>query len=115
MMKRGIIWLIAVGLAASALAAGKKSIMLPPDNAMATLKDGPGVKVARANCVACHSTDYIVRQPPSSLEQWTAEVNKMRKVFGAPVNDADAKVIAAYLESAYGEPGKVAPAKRPSK
>lgn len=102
MMKRGIVRLIAVGLAASALAAGKKSITLPPDNALATLKEGPGVEVARANCVACHSTDYIVRQPPSSLEQWTGEVNKMRKVFGAPIDEANAKAIAAYLASAYG-------------
>ena len=114
MMKRGLIRLIAVGLAASALAAGKKSITLPPDTALATLKEGLGVEVARTNCVACHSTDYLVRQPPSILEQWTAEVNKMRKVFGAPVDEANAKVIATYLASAYGAPGK-APAKRPSK
>jgi mono/diheme cytochrome c family protein len=106
MMKHGMLWVIAlVGLAA-ALGAEKKSITLPPDNAMATLREGPGVEVVRANCVACHSTDYIVRQPPSSLQQWTAEVNKMRKVFGAPVDDADAKVIADYLALAYGETSK---------
>lgn len=109
MIRRGIIGLIAVGLAASALAAEKKSITLPPDDAMATLQEGPGVEVARANCVACHSTDYIVRQPPSSLAQWTGEVNKMRKAFGAPIDDADAKAIAEYLASAYGASSKAPP------
>jgi sulfite dehydrogenase (cytochrome) subunit B len=102
MMKHGMICLIAaVGLSASALGADKKSITLPPDNAMATLREGPGVEVARANCVACHSTDYIVRQRPASAEQWNAEVKKMVGVFGAPISDADAKVIAEYLASAY--------------
>jgi sulfite dehydrogenase (cytochrome) subunit B len=105
MMKQGMICLIAaIGLSASPIGAEQKSITLPPDNAMATLKAGPGVEVARANCVACHSTDYVVRQPPVSAEQWSAEVKKMVTVFGAPISDADAKVIAEYLASAYGRP-----------
>ena len=115
MMKHGMICLIAVvGLSAPALGAEKKSITLPPDNGMATLREGPGVEVVRANCVACHSTDYIVRQPHASAQQWTAEVKKMVTVFGAPVDDADAKVIAGYLASAYGEPSKPMPEKSAS-
>lgn len=101
-----ICWITAVGLSASALSAEKKSITLPPDNAMATLKAGPGVEVVRADCIACHSTDYIVRQPPANAEQWGAEVKKMVTVFGAPISDADAKVIAEYLASAYGVQNK---------
>jgi len=82
-----------------------KSITLPGDNAMAELKPGPGVEAVRANCVACHSTDYIVRQPGSEAKKWEAEVKKMISVFGAPINEADAKVIVGYLSSEYGPRG----------
>jgi sulfite dehydrogenase (cytochrome) subunit B len=83
-------------------AADQKTISLPPDNAMATLAPGPGMEVARAICGLCHSTDYIVRQPRSAAPQWQAEVAKMVKVYGAPVNPDNERIIAEYLASAYG-------------
>ncbi len=83
-------------------AADQKSINLPPDNALATLKPGPGMEVTRANCGICHSTDYIVRQPQGDAKWWQAEVTKMVKVFGAPVSPENEKTIAEYLSSAYG-------------
>ena len=82
--------------------ADQKTITLPPDNSMATLAPGPGMEVTRASCGLCHSTDYIVRQPRSTAQQWQAEVTKMVKVFGAPVNPENEKTIAEYLASAYG-------------
>jgi hypothetical protein len=33
---------------------------------------------------------------------WDAEVTKMIKAYGAPVDDADAKAIAEYLKANYG-------------
>jgi mono/diheme cytochrome c family protein len=87
-----------------------RSIELPGDNAMAELKPGPGVEVARANCVACHSTDYIVRQPGSDAKRWEGEVKKMISVYGAPIDEVDAKVIVQYLATAYG-PAKTNPTK----
>ena len=83
-------------------AADQKAITLPPDNPMASLAPGPGMETARAACGLCHSTDYIVRQPPSTAQQWQAEVTKMIKVFGAPVSPENGTTIAAYLASAYG-------------
>ncbi len=94
----------ALGLAVSVGAGrnpAKKTIELPADNAMATLKPGVGVEVVRKNCMACHSTDYIVRQPGGDAARWQAEVEKMIKVFGAPVSESDAKAIAEYLATAY--------------
>ncbi|MBI1170155.1 cytochrome c [bacterium] len=68
----------------------------------ATFLPGPGVDVAEANCATCHSTDYINYQPPKMGEKfWSGEVAKMIKVYGAPISDADAKVIAAYLAATY--------------
>jgi mono/diheme cytochrome c family protein len=68
-----------------------------------TLKPGPGRDKVEANCVACHSLDYIVANSPFMNRQvWDAEVTKMIKAFGAPISDADAKVIVDYLAANYG-------------
>ena len=68
-----------------------------------TLKPGPGRDKVEANCVACHSLDYIVANSPFMNRQvWDAEVTKMIKAFGAPISDADAKVIVDYLVANYG-------------
>lgn len=85
-----------------ALAASEKSIKLPPDNAYARLKPGTNVEVTQSQCGLCHSTDYIVMQPPRDAKQWQAEVTKMLKVYGAPIKDPEAKKIVEYLVSAYG-------------
>ncbi|MFB3923516.1 MAG: cytochrome c [Terriglobia bacterium] len=87
-----------------------KTIELPDDNAVAKLQPGAGADTTEANCMGCHSTDYIVRQPGSNAEQWQAEVNKMIKTYGAPISEEDAKVITDYLASVYGR----APTDRPS-
>lgn len=66
------------------------------------LKDGPGREKAQA-CLACHSLDYI---PMNSrfLDKagWTASVNKMINVFGAPIAREDVDAIATYLAENYG-------------
>jgi sulfite dehydrogenase (cytochrome) subunit B len=86
----------------SAVEAQEKTITLPNDNAMATLKLGPGAEATRNNCSICHSTDYIVRQPGADVKRWRAEVQKMITVYGAPVSEPDAQAIAEYLATAYG-------------
>ncbi|MBF9233490.1 c-type cytochrome [Microvirga alba] len=75
------------------------------DETAIKLKDGPGRDVVMNNCAACHSLDYIQMNSPF-LDQklWEAEVTKMIKVFGAPVDDSDAKAIVDYLSRSYGRP-----------
>jgi mono/diheme cytochrome c family protein len=69
------------------------------------LKAGAGREKVEANCVACHSLDYIVANSPFLTRQvWDAEVTKMIKAFGAPISDADAKEIVDYLSANYGAP-----------
>jgi len=90
-------------LTATAAASEEKTIALPPDNPHATLKAARGSELAQAQCQFCHSTDYIVTQPPGDAKQWEAVVTKMQKVFGAPLSEADAKAIVEYLSTAYGK------------
>jgi mono/diheme cytochrome c family protein len=67
------------------------------------LKQAVGRDVVEANCAACHSLDYIQMNAPFlNAAGWDAEVTKMIKTFGAPIDDADAKAIADYLKANYG-------------
>jgi cytochrome c5 len=88
---------------ASVAASEEKTIALPPDNPYARLQTAPGSDVAQTQCQYCHSTDYIVMQPPGDAKQWEAVVTKMQKVFGAPLSEADARAIAEYLSTVYGK------------
>ena len=68
------------------------------------LKDGPGVDKVRANCVACHSLDYIpLNSPFLDRKGWDAVVTKMVKAFGAPIKEEDQAPIAEYLAKYYGK------------
>ena len=88
--------MIPVALAATIVAAAEQRV---------ELKAGAGRDKVEANCVACHSLDYIVANSPFMTRQvWDAEVTKMIKAFGAPVSDADAKAIVDYLSANYGAP-----------
>jgi len=68
------------------------------------LRDGPGRQLVEANCVMCHSLDYIpMNSPFLERKGWEASVNKMIKVMGAPIAEADAQKIVDYLASQYGK------------
>src|SRR5580692_45347 len=50
------------------------------------LKPGPDAALTMGHCSACHSADYIVMNSVFlNKAGWTAEVNKMIKVMGAPI------------------------------
>ena len=67
------------------------------------LKMAPGVEKVEANCATCHSLDYIeMNSPFLSAAQWDAEVAKMIRAMGAPIEESDAKAIADYLKKNYG-------------
>jgi cytochrome c5 len=67
------------------------------------LKQAPGVEVVEARCAACHSLDYVlINSPFLDAAHWDAEVAKMIKAFGAPIDPADAKTIGDYLKKNYG-------------
>ena len=84
--------------------AGAKPISYPLPDETAAFKPGPGVEAAQNNCTACHSADYIQTQPRGlkfKKDFWQAEVAKMIKVYGAPIDDADVGKIVDYLSATY--------------
>ena len=73
------------------------------DESKIELKNAPGRDKVEGNCAACHSLDYIqMNSPFMNAATWDAEVTKMIKAFGAPISDADADAIRAYLKANYG-------------
>jgi cytochrome c6 len=110
-MKKTAVFVILLAASVSAYATeggSVRSITLPVVET--ALAEGEGKVVTVANCSSCHSVDYIVMQPKLSPDAWTGTVNKMRKVFGAEISDADAGVIASYLAMNYGTEKKGAAA-----
>ena len=92
-MRALVLIALSVGLASPALAQEKP----------VELKKAPGLEAVQGNCSGCHSLDYIMMNSPfPNAALWDAEVTKMIKAFGAPISDADAKVIADYLKKNYG-------------
>jgi cytochrome c5 len=63
---------------------------------------GPNKDVYLNNCVACHSQYYVLMQPPFSKKVWTAEVEKMKKTYGAMIDDKVMPQIVDYLVSIRG-------------
>jgi mono/diheme cytochrome c family protein len=82
--------------------AGEVSITLPPETAQ--LKPAAGVEAAQANCMICHSVDYVQSQPPMPRKFWEGEVKKMQQKYGAPVPDEKIAALVDYLVAAYGAP-----------
>jgi len=85
-----------------AASAAPVSYTLPDETAV--FKPGPNLEVVQNNCTACHSADYINTQPRGpkfKKDFWQAEVTKMIKVYGAPIDDADAGKIVDYLAATY--------------
>jgi len=68
------------------------------------LKSTPGAELVQANCLICHSTEYITSQPPLTREQWKASVTKMQQKFGAPLTAENVEPLLDYLTSSYGKP-----------
>jgi mono/diheme cytochrome c family protein len=95
--------LACVGAFATVEGIGAKSITLPPDAVQLKASALPGYAKAQANCVACHSAEYMLYQPPSvARPYWEAMVKRMKQVFNAPIDDADMPAIVDYLVKTYG-------------
>ena len=79
----------------------------PPYNApeeTSVLAPGPNADLAQVYCGACHSYEYILTQPRGQgfgRDFWQAEVTKMIKVYGAPIDESDVGKIVDYLAATY--------------
>ena len=102
-MQRAVLCLLGLALAASLAPALAAPINYTVPDEVAAFKPGPNLEVVQGNCTACHSADYIQTQPSMANKKdfWQAEVTKMIKVYGAPIDDADVGKIVDYLAATY--------------
>ena len=94
-MRKTFGFLIVLIATTGAARAGEDAIKLP---------DGHGKEAVQNNCFGCHSLDYpMMNSPFLDQKGWEAEVTKMMKAYGAPVNEADIPQIVTYLTQNYGK------------
>jgi cytochrome c5 len=79
---------------------GARSITLPTIET--ELPPGPGKVTVISTCTLCHSQRYVLMQPNFPRKTWIAEVDKMKKVYGAPIQDEQVEPIVNYLTSIRG-------------
>ncbi|MEL6062201.1 MULTISPECIES: SorB family sulfite dehydrogenase c-type cytochrome subunit [unclassified Methylobacterium] len=97
---------LCLALAGTAALAAPLTYTLPEPTAQFRTPPDPGhaagFQAAQETCTTCHSADYVAMQPPRKGQAfWDAEVAKMVKVYRAPIEEQQAKAIAAYLSATY--------------
>lgn len=98
---------LCVGIFANALTPQTRAaerFELPPETA--AFKPGPGVEVVKAQCLLCHSAEYVSTQPRLPRAFWKANVEKMKAKFGAPIPADKVDALVEYLATTYGAPEK---------
>ena len=103
MISKPLATLVAVAtLSVGAALAAPVNYTLPEETA--AFKPGPNLDVVQSNCTGCHWADYIKTQPQVEKfkkDFWQAEVTKMIKVYGAPIDQADIGKIVDYPSATY--------------
>jgi sulfite dehydrogenase (cytochrome) subunit B len=89
-----LLFVLAIGFAADG------PFTLPPETAK--LKPGAGAELVTAQCLVCHSADYISTQPPLTRAQWQGIVVKMQQKYGAPIAINNVAPLVEYLVGNYG-------------
>jgi mono/diheme cytochrome c family protein len=92
---------VAAAAAKGRIALKSLDLNLPTNDQM--FPPGPGADAANGNCLACHSVEMVLTQPPLPKAAWEAEVAKMRNVYKAPVDPKDDPAIVDYLVSIKGK------------
>ncbi len=76
------------------------TIQLPIETAV--YKSAPGADFANAQCLTCHSAEYVSTQPPLPRAFWKGSVEKMIGKYGAPIPTEQIDALTDYLAKNYG-------------
>jgi sulfite dehydrogenase len=91
---------VVVVLAAAGLPGEPLKIELPPETS--SFNPAAGVELANAQCLVCHSVEYITTQPRFPRNFWATSVKKMREKYGAEIPEAQVEPLLDYLVENYG-------------
>jgi sulfite dehydrogenase len=109
--KLGFLLVVVASGVMSCANAAEVTIQLPPE--VNSFKQDAGAEIANAQCLICHSVEYITTQPKMPRAFWKAGVQKMQQKYGAPISDEQVEPVVDYLVKNYGvvtnAPGTSAP------
>ncbi|WP_267221217.1 hypothetical protein [Dyella silvae] len=91
-MGLGLVW--AQSPHTTAIAIHSVSVDMPASDTV--FPPGPGSDLA-GKCLICHSAGMVLKQPALTQAEWKAEINKMRTVYGAPIEDSDVDALSVYM------------------
>ena len=86
-------------IAAVLVGAGLR-IELPQETGV--FKRGPNADIANAQCLICHSTEYVTTQPAQTRPFWKNSILKMQEKYGAPIQADQVEALVDYLVRNYG-------------
>jgi hypothetical protein len=70
---------------------------------------GPQSSVANTYCLMCHSGGMVMTQPPMSVAQWQAELQKMIKIYACPLPQGDIDGLAPFIAQASQNSSSLSP------
>jgi len=76
------------------------AIQLPLETVV--YKSAPGADFANAQCLTCHSAEYVSTQPVLPRAFWKGSVEKMISKYGAPIPAEQIEALTDYLAKNYG-------------
>ena len=91
-----------IAFAAGILMMGAAEMRFPLPAETSKLKPGSGSDLVTAQCLLCHSADYVSTQPKLSRAVWKATVLKMQQRYGAPIQTNNVDALVEYLAKNYG-------------
>jgi sulfite dehydrogenase len=108
-------FLISTVVVLSVFAARAEVVKIQLPQETAAFKIAPGSDLANAQCMTCHSADYVSMQPPMPRAFWKGAVDKMIGKFGAPIPAEQVEGLVDYLAKNYGIESKESAAPSASK
>ncbi|MEO6036749.1 MAG: c-type cytochrome [Verrucomicrobiota bacterium] len=99
-MKKNSIAVLVVFTAMRLALSAPLKIELPIETAL--YKPANGADLANAQCLTCHSAEYVSTHPPMPRAFWKGAVDKMIEKYGAPVPTEQIEDLADYLAQNYG-------------
>src|SRR6266705_1149387 len=98
--RRGTPWKAVLMGCFTAFQACSLEIKLPPE--VSAFKQDSSAEIANAQCLICHSVEYVTMQPPMPRPFWKSSIQKMQQKYGAPIPDVQVEELADYLARNYG-------------
>jgi len=94
--------MVALAIAALPLFACAAPVVIRLPAEVTAFKQDKGAEIANAQCLICHSVEYVTTQPPLPRAFWKGSIQKMQQKYGASIPDEQIEPLTDYLTRNYG-------------